>query len=102
MSASIFYLGYIAGSYPNVLLAQRFRINRFLFVLILVWGICLIATASVTNWQGLYVQRFFLGLLESGVAPTFMMVVGQWYKKSEQSLRMGSVYSSCVHACLTF
>lgn len=52
------------------------------------------ATAGVTNHQGLYVQRFFLGALESGVSPTWMFVVGGWYKKSEQSLRMG--YGFCL------
>jgi MFS family permease len=35
----------------------------------------------------------FLGLLESGVSPMFMMVVGQFYKKDEQALRMGLVCS---------
>lgn len=33
-------------------------------------------TAACTNYQGLYVQRFFLGALESGVSPGWMLVVG--------------------------
>jgi hypothetical protein len=33
-------------------------------------------TAACTNHQGLYVQRFFLGALESGVSPAWMLVVG--------------------------
>lgn len=33
-------------------------------------------TAACTSWQGLYVQRFFLGALESGVSPGWMLVVG--------------------------
>jgi hypothetical protein len=39
-------------------------------------GICLMTTAACTNHQGLYVQRFFLGALESGVSPAWMLVVG--------------------------
>jgi hypothetical protein len=30
----------------------------------------------LTIYQGLYVQRFFLGALESGVSPGWMLVVG--------------------------
>jgi hypothetical protein len=40
----------------------------------------------------LYAQRFFLGFLESGVSPMFMMVVGGWYLKHEQAFRMGWWY----------
>jgi len=31
---------------------------------------------ALTVYQGLYVQRFFLGALESGVSPGWMLVVG--------------------------
>ncbi|CAI7667254.1 unnamed protein product [Penicillium pancosmium] len=41
----------------------------------------------------LYVQRFFLGMLEAGVSPMFMLIVGGWYKKNEQAFRMGIWYS---------
>lgn len=51
-------------------------------------------TAAVTNYQGLYAQRFFLGFLESGVSPGWMMVVGGWYRKKEQAFRMGAWYSA--------
>jgi MFS family permease len=89
MSASIFYLGFIVGAYPAILLAQRYPIERVIFGIVLLWGICLMCTAACTNWQGLYAQRFFLGALESGVSPGWMLVVGSFYKKQEQALRMG-------------
>lgn len=87
MSASIFYLGFIVGAYPAILLAQRYPIERVISAIVLLWGICLMCTAGCTNWQGLYAQRFFLGALESGVSPGFMLVVGGWYEKQEQALR---------------
>lgn len=48
------------------------------------------ATAGCHNFQSLYAQRFFLGFLESGVSPIFMLVVGGWYRNKEQALRMGA------------
>lgn len=51
------------------------------------------ATAGCTNYQGIYAQRFFLGFIESGISPMFMLVVGGWYRKQEQALRMAAWYS---------
>ncbi|KAF2181600.1 MFS transporter [Zopfia rhizophila CBS 207.26] len=92
-SASIFYLGFIIGSYPAILMAQRWPIERVAAGIVCMWGICLMCTAACHNYQSLYAQRFFLGFLESGISPMFMLVVGGWYKKREQALRMGAWYS---------
>jgi len=93
LSASLFYPGFIIGSYPAIVLAQRYPIERVIFGIVILWGICLMTTAACTSYQGLYVQRFFLGALESGVSPGWMLVVGGWYKKQEQAFRMGVWYS---------
>ncbi|KAG9206280.1 hypothetical protein G6514_005005 [Epicoccum nigrum] len=79
-SSSIFYLGFIVGSYPAILMSQRWPIERVAAGIVAVWGF--------------YAQRFFLGFLESGVSPMFMLIVGGWYKKREQALRMGVWYSA--------
>ncbi|KAJ4370747.1 hypothetical protein N0V83_005268 [Neocucurbitaria cava] len=91
-SASIFYLGFIVGSYPAILMAQRWPIERVAAGIVSVWGMCLMCSAACKNWQGFYAQRFFLGFLESGISPMFMLIVGGWYKKREQALRMGAWY----------
>lgn len=74
-SAAIFYLGFIVGAYPAMVLAQRFPIERVASIIVALWGICLILTPACHNYQSLYAQRFFLGLLESGVSPMFMIIV---------------------------
>ncbi|KAJ4400040.1 hypothetical protein N0V91_009015 [Didymella pomorum] len=79
-SSAIFYLGFIVGSYPAILMSQRWPIERVAAGIVAVWGF--------------YAQRFFLGFLESGVSPMFMLIVGGWYKKREQALRMGAWYSA--------
>ncbi|KAL2831031.1 major facilitator superfamily domain-containing protein [Aspergillus pseudoustus] len=92
MAASLFYMGWIAGAYPIIYVAQRFPIERVAAAVIVVWGAVLMAAAACTTYQGLYAQRFFLGFLEAGIAPMFMLVIGGWYKKNEQALRMGIWY----------
>jgi len=76
LSAAIFYPGFIFGAYPAIMLAQRYPIERVIFAIVLLWGACLMCTAGVTSHNGLYVQRFFLGALEAGVSPGWMLVVG--------------------------
>ena len=76
MSAAIFYLGFICGAYPAIMMAQRYPIERVMFAIVCAWGVCLMCTAGVTSYRGLYAQRFFLGMLESGVSPAWMLVIG--------------------------
>ncbi|KAL3445409.1 major facilitator superfamily domain-containing protein [Aspergillus insuetus] len=93
-SAAIFYLGFLVGATPAVMLAQRYPIERVIFSVVCLWGICLLCTITCHNYQGLYGQRFALGVLESGVSPIFMMSVGAFYKRGEQDFRMGIWYSA--------
>lgn len=92
-ASSIFYLGFIVGAYPAIIMAQRYPIEKVAAGIIFAWGITLICTPACHNWQGIYAQRFFLGFIEAGISPMFMLVVGQFYKKNEQALRIGSVNS---------
>ncbi|KAL4865913.1 hypothetical protein BDV12DRAFT_210791 [Aspergillus spectabilis] len=69
MSAAIFYLGFIVGAYPTMFLAQRYPIHHVASGTVTIWGICLILTPLCHNYQSLYAQRFFLGMLESGISP---------------------------------
>ncbi|CAI7570813.1 unnamed protein product [Penicillium crustosum] len=91
MASSIFYLGWIAGAYPTIYIAQRFPIERVGAGIILLWGGVLMLAAACTDFRGFYAQRFFLGFLEAAIAPMFMLVIGGWYKKQEQALRMGYI-----------
>lgn len=75
MSAAIFYLGFIVGAYPAMFLVQRFPIERVASLIVFFWGVCLILTTVCRDYKELYVQRFFLGLLESGISPMFMVSV---------------------------
>ncbi|KAG5914542.1 hypothetical protein E4U42_000437, partial [Claviceps africana] len=92
--ASIFYLGFLVGAYPVMVLAQKYPVERVASAIVTLWGVCLVSTTACTNYQGIFAQRFFLGLLEVGISPMFMLTVGSWYKKDEQAMRMG-IWLSC-------
>jgi len=74
-TASIFYIGFLFGAYPLMMLAQRYPIERVACTVVVLWGLCLILTTVCVNYQGIYAQRFFLGFLESGLSPMWMLIV---------------------------
>ncbi|KAI1043941.1 hypothetical protein LB505_003389 [Fusarium chuoi] len=77
----------LAGLYPMTFALQRFNIGRVLGGVVVVWAAICMLTAAVTSYQGLYVQRFFLGFVESIIPTGFMCIVSGYYTQSEQSLR---------------
>ncbi|KAI1274250.1 putative MFS transporter [Xylaria sp. FL0933] len=86
-ATSIFYFGQLVGSYPMTYLLQRFNTRFVLGPAVMIWAVICAATAGVATWQGLLVQRFFLGFTESIVPTAFMIIVSGYYTQSEQSLR---------------
>ncbi|BGO93168.1 hypothetical protein NBRC10512_007581 [Rhodotorula toruloides] len=93
-ASSSFYWGYIAAVLPFALLLKRVNAVKTLGVLVLLWGVVVCLTVVCTSYQGLVVQRVFLGVLESSVSPGFVLLTTMWYKRSEQATRLGIWYSA--------
>ncbi|KAK4051674.1 hypothetical protein OIO90_004624 [Microbotryomycetes sp. JL221] len=101
-ASAAFYWGYIVAVLPLALVLQRLPVAKALSTLIFFWGVCTILTVVVTSYEGLVVQRVFLGLLESSVSPGFVLITGQWYTKREQATRLGIWYSATgIFSCFS-
>jgi sugar phosphate permease len=98
-------------------LSQRFSTSRVLALAIFCWyvttciaamlkelihvrGTVVMSTAGCYNYAGIMVNRFFLGFLESAVAPAFTVFVTFWWTREEQALRTGLWYC-CVGVATT-
>jgi MFS family permease len=93
-ATSLFYFGMLAGLYPMAFALQRFNLGRILGLVVLLWGLVCMLTATVTTWRGLYAQRFFLGFVESIIPTGFMCIVSGYYTQSEQALRQSWWFSA--------
>lgn len=93
-ATSIFYFGMLGGLYPMTFALQRFDMGRVLGAVVILWSAICMLTAAVTSWQGLFVQRFFLGFVESIIPTGFMCIIAGYYTQSEQSLRQSWWFSS--------
>lgn len=61
-------------------------------IFILGWGIAQAAMAACQNYSHLMATRFFLGLFEAGCLPIFSIITSNWYRRSEQPLRVAAWY----------
>lgn len=73
---------------------QRFNLGRILGLVVCFWALICMLTAAVTSYQGLYIQRFFLGFVESVIPPGFMVIISSYYTQREQALRQSWWFSS--------
>jgi MFS transporter, ACS family, allantoate permease len=106
---SIFYIGYLVAQYPTNLLMQRYPVGKYLTINFVLWGtsiFChmispqpnhhvgatLAATGSATKFSTLAAARFFLGIFESCLNPGFILVTSSWWKREEQTARIGLWY----------
>jgi MFS family permease len=61
--------------------------------LVLGWGIAQTFTPACRSFTSLLVNRFFLGIFEAGCLPLFSIITGQWYRRSEQPVRVAALLS---------
>lgn len=60
---TLYYIPYIVAEAPSNLLIKRLLPSRWQSRIMVTWGIALACHAAVTNKEGLYIARFFLGLV---------------------------------------
>ncbi|KAI5460704.1 major facilitator superfamily domain-containing protein [Mariannaea sp. PMI_226] len=93
-ASSIFYAGYMAWEFPTTYLLRALPLGKYTSANILLWGVVLTCHVLVTNYTGLLIVRFFLGVLEATVTPAFVILTSVWYKQNEQGKRAG-LWLSC-------
>ncbi|KAL1306187.1 hypothetical protein AAFC00_004289 [Neodothiora populina] len=92
-ATSLFYFGMLAGLYPMSFALQRFNLGRILGGVVVTWGAVCMCTAAVTDYRGLYVQRFFLGFVESVIPTGFSCLITSYYTQHEQTFRQAWWFS---------
>ncbi|KAJ4302875.1 hypothetical protein N0V90_001766 [Kalmusia sp. IMI 367209] len=85
---TLYYVPYIVAEAPSNLLIKRLLPSRWQSRIMITWGIALACHAAVTNKEGLYVARFFLGLFEAGLFPGVILQMCYWYRPDEMSVRL--------------
>ena len=82
---SLFFLGYFFFQIPGALYADKKSAKKLIFWLLILWGLLAMATGMVSNVNGLIVIRFSLGVVESAVMPSMLVLLSKWFTKAERS-----------------
>jgi MFS family permease len=85
--AMIFYVGYFVGAYPWSYLCQILPTAKVVSVSCFLWSIITMLTATCKSYEGILVNRFFLGIAEAAVGPAFTVYVTFWWIRREQVVR---------------
>jgi len=72
----------------------RMPARYLMTILILGWGIAQTCLAACNTFSGLMACRFFLGLFEAACLPLYSILTVQWYRRSEQPVRVAMWYST--------
>ena len=82
---SLFFLGYFFFQIPGALYAANRSAKKLIFWSLILWGGLATATGMLSDVKLLIVIRFMLGVVESAVMPSMLILLSRWFTKSERS-----------------
>jgi sugar phosphate permease len=82
---SLFFLGYFFFQIPGTHYAANKSAKKLIFWSLILWGALAAATGIVSNIAFLIVIRFMLGVVESAVMPSMLILLSRWFTKEERS-----------------
>jgi MFS family permease len=88
--AMIFYVSYLLCEFPHAYGMQTLPTAKYLASMVTLWGVIVVCTSAAKNWAGLVTTRVLLGVFESAVAPSLMLITVSWYKVSRIRLPSAS------------
>ena len=82
---SLFFLGYFFFQIPGTIYASNKSAKKLIFWSLIFWGLAAMATGSINNVKILLVIRFMLGVFESAVFPSMLVLISRWFTREERS-----------------
>ncbi|MFB3171258.1 MFS transporter [Neobacillus sp. 179-C4.2 HS] len=82
---ALFFLGYFFFQVPGAAYAEKKSAKVLIFWSLIAWGLLATFTGMVTNVKLLFVIRFALGVVESAVMPSMLVLLSNWFTKKERS-----------------
>ncbi len=82
---SLFFLGYFFFQIPSAHYAANKSARKLIFWSLILWGALAMTTGLVSNITLLIIIRFMLGVVESAVMPSMLILLSRWFTKEERS-----------------
>ncbi|KAE8230215.1 hypothetical protein CF326_g4789 [Tilletia indica] len=91
--SSVVYIAQLVFQPLSAFAIIKFRLSLWVGALVTLWGATLATGAAAHNFSGLFAMRFFLGGLESSIAPCNVALTQAFYRRSEQGFRTSTWYA---------
>lgn len=82
---SLFFLGYFFFQIPGVHYASHKSAKKLIFWSLIFWGLFASLTGIISDIKILIGIRFLLGVVESAVFPSMLLLLSRWFTKAERS-----------------
>jgi MFS family permease len=92
--AGIFFIGYVLMQIPGGFLASRWSARKLVSLCLIAWGIFAVGCGMSQTFREFEVMRFFLGVAESAVFPATLVLLVNWFSRSERA-RANSYWLLC-------
>jgi sugar phosphate permease len=82
---SVFFLGYFLFQVPAASYAVRRSATRLVFFALISWGVLSGLTGIIRNYWLLVADRLLLGVAESLIFPSMLILLTHWFTRTERS-----------------
>ncbi|MBV9990666.1 MAG: MFS transporter [Alphaproteobacteria bacterium] len=84
-----FFLGYFLFEVPSNVVLEKVGARRWIFRIMLTWGLVSMATAFAQGVQSLSAMRFLLGVAEAGFFPGIVFYLSLWFPAELRARMVG-------------
>lgn len=85
LAAGAYFWGYLVMQVPIGKIVNIWSPKKVIFILMLLWSVIALSTASVTTERGLAINRFMLGLAEGGLLTSVLVLIRAWFTDTERA-----------------
>jgi MFS family permease len=93
-AAGIFFFGYVLLQIPGGYLASHWSARKVISLFLVLWGLCAVGCGLSGTFRQFEVMRFLLGVAESGVYPATLVLLANWFPRTERA-RANAYWNLC-------
>ncbi|KAH0350595.1 MFS general substrate transporter, partial [Aureobasidium melanogenum] len=94
LAQTLFTVGFIITELPFNMISKYIGPERFLPITMVCWGTATWSQVFLKSPSGLCAARFFIGALEGGYIPGFVLYISRYYSNRELGLRLAIFWAS--------
>lgn len=98
LALSLFFITYAAFEVPSNLMLKKFGAKIWIPVIVLLWGVVMLATGFVKSAGSLIALRVLLGLFEAGLFPGITALLSFLIPRAFLQIRIAVFFSAATIA----